>query len=353
MKKNKIFTCIISCNLIFSSAFSAENLLISNNDINKNLINAHAGGVIYQDGTYYWYGEYRSTKLKNGSHWDSNQKVTMYESKDMQSWKYDGVVLDVSQAPENWDLERPKVIFNKKNHEYVMWFHMEPNRKYTEGFAGVAISKSITGPYQFITASRPNKNIQPIHNDEPGEKNWFVKKANERFSNYISNGQQVRDLTTFVDDDEKAYLIYESEDDYSLQIVLLSDDYKSFTTKYSRILIGKQNEAPTIMKYNGKYFMITSGLTGYKPNPPRISEADSILGPWKELGSPIFSNGKKTIKILFDAQPSYIFYDPKSRQNILIMDRWDTSKGGFANLSNSTYTWVPINIINGCPAIID
>ncbi|CAM3607157.1 glycoside hydrolase family 43 protein [Rouxiella silvae] len=351
MKNLRLIALITSALAITNPVLAAENLLSTNNDLNGNLINAHSGGVIYKNGTYYWYGEYRSPKPKNNAHWDSNQKVTMYESKDMQNWKYDGVILDVSNDPQNWDLERPKIIYNEKNKEYIMWFHMEPNRKFTEGFAGVASSKSITGPYNFIGASRPNKDVQPIQNFKQDNNNWFVKKANEKFNNYLPNGQQVRDLTAFVDDDKKAYLIYESEDDYSLQVVQLSDDYKSFSTKYSRILVGKQNEAPTITKANGKYFLITSGLTGYKPNPPRVAEADSILGPWTELGSPVVSEGKVSAGTLFNAQPSYLFFDPKSQRNILLMDQWDISNGGFSNLWKSTYVWLPVDIINGRPTV--
>ncbi|MCC3704130.1 glycoside hydrolase family 43 protein [Rouxiella badensis] len=351
MKKLRLIALIISSIVMLEPALAAENLLTSDNDTNGNLINAHSGGVIYQNGTYYWYGEFRSPKPKNNTHWDSNQKVTIYKSKDMHNWQYVGIALDLSGAPENWDLERPKVIYNEKNKQYVMWFHLEPNRKFTEGLAGVAVSDSVTGPYHFIGASRPNKNVQPVQNDTQDSNNWFVKKANEKFTSYLPQGQQVRDLTAFVDDDKKAYLIYESEDDYSLQVVQLSDDYKSFTTKYSRILVGKQNEAPTITKANGKYFLITSGLTGYKPNPPRVAEADSILGPWKELGSPVVSNGKITSENLFQAQPSYLFFDPKSKRNILVMDQWDTSNGGFANLWKSTYVWLPVDVINGRPTV--
>lgn len=44
-----------------------------------------------------------------------------------------------------------------------------------------------------------------------------------------------RDMTLFVDDDGKAYHIYSSEDNLTLQIAELSDDYLSHTGKYIRI----------------------------------------------------------------------------------------------------------------------
>lgn len=336
-------TLILSLALGYSTTiYSATNILESIQDTNGNKINAHAGGIIYSSGYYYWYGEYRSPKPSDGSHWDSNQKVTLYKSKDMKNWDYQGVILDLSKDPNNWDLERPKIIYNKANDNFVMWFHLEPNRKYTEGFAGTAVSKTINGPFKLISARRPNQNTNPKSNNYPGDNNWFVKQANKKFNEFLPKGQQVRDLTAFVDDDNKAYLIYESEDDYSLQVVQLTEDYENFTKNYSRILIGKQNEAPSITKYKGSYFLITSGLTGYKANPPRIYKAKSIYGPWEYLGSPLYSNGRFVPKTIYNAQPSYIFRNPKNQQVILMMDIWDISNGGFKNLWKSSYAWLPL-----------
>ncbi|WKX27173.1 glycoside hydrolase family 43 protein [Tatumella ptyseos] len=338
--------------LIFNvSTASSKNLSIDK-DQNGNIINAHAGGIIYKDGKYYWYGEYRSPKVNNHTQWDSNQKVNLYESTDLKNWNYIGVILDLSQDTHNWDLERPKIIYNKKNKEFVMWFHLEPNRKYTEGYAGVAVSNNIAGPFKLIKYDRPNKGIAPIENYQPDNKNWFVKKANEKFSTYFNKGQQVRDLTTYVDDNGKAYIIYESEDDYSLQVVELTEDYKNFTKKYSRILIGQQNEAPAIIKYNGKLFLITSGLTGYKANPPRLYESSDIFGPWKPKGSPIMVDNKRVNKNLLDSQPSFIF-KKNNGEYVLMMDKWDTSAGGYSNLWKSSYTWITLQFNNNTPTIME
>lgn len=41
-------------------------------DTEQNMINAHGGGVLYHNGTYYWYGEYKndSTYHAPGVEWD-------------------------------------------------------------------------------------------------------------------------------------------------------------------------------------------------------------------------------------------------------------------------------------------
>jgi hypothetical protein len=36
-----------------------------------------------------------------------------------------------------------------------------------------------------------------------------------------------------------------------------------------------------MFKYKGKYYLITSGCTGWIPNEAMIASADSILGKWK------------------------------------------------------------------------
>ena len=93
-------------------------------------------------------------------------------------------------------------------------------------------------------------------------------------------------LTGFTDDDGKAYHIYSSEDNLTLQIAELADDYLSHTGKYIRIFPGGHNEAPAIFKKEGTYWMITSGCTGWDPNKVRLLTADSMLGEWKQLPNP-------------------------------------------------------------------
>ena len=174
-------------------------------------------------------------------------------------------------------MERPKVIYNKQTGKFVMWFHLElKGRGYGPARAAVAVSDSPTGPYCFIRSARVNSSIYPLNmtkkekrikwNLSEYEKWWtpewydavekgmFVKRD-------LEGGQMSRDMTLFVDDDGKAYHIYSSEDNLTLQIAELSDDYLSHTGKYIRIFPGGHNEAPAIFKKDGIYWMITSGCT--------------------------------------------------------------------------------------------
>lgn len=111
-------------------------------------VNAHGGGVLYHNGTYYWYGEHKSEKTSSAL-----VGVMCYSSKNLTDWKNEGAVLKVVDD-ENSDivrgcvLERPKVIYNEKTGKFVMWFHLELKGKgYSAARAGVAVSDSPTGPF--------------------------------------------------------------------------------------------------------------------------------------------------------------------------------------------------------------
>ena len=81
----------------------------------------------------------------------------------------------------------------------------------------------------------------------------------------LEGGQMSRDMTLYVDDDGKAYHIYSSEENLTLQIAELTDDYLGHSGRYIRIFPAGHNEAPTIFKHEGTYWMICSGCTGGRP----------------------------------------------------------------------------------------
>ena len=57
-------------------------------DTDGNPINAHGGGVLYHNGTYYWYGEHKTDFTTSAM-----VGITCYSSKDLRQWKKKGVVL--------------------------------------------------------------------------------------------------------------------------------------------------------------------------------------------------------------------------------------------------------------------
>ena len=128
-------------------SFTPGTLWKDNNGVH---INAHGGGVLYEKGTYYWFGEHK-TEGRGGN--VAQVGVHCYSSTDLYNWTDRGIALSVSNDPtsdivKGCILERPKVIYNKKTGKYVMWFHLEPKGKgYGGALVGIAQADKVTGPY--------------------------------------------------------------------------------------------------------------------------------------------------------------------------------------------------------------
>jgi len=207
--------------IIFNMVFCPVCLLAQESwkDSDGNFINAHGAGILYHNGIYYLFGE-----IKKGQTWlvpDQNWEcyrvpaggISCYSSKDLSTWKYEGFALPPVMGDSTNDLdtsrviERPKVIYNNSTKKFVMWMHID-KKDYSYARSGVAISDNPAGPYKYLGSVRPN-------------------------------GQMARDMTLFKDDDNKAYIIYASENNNTMHVCLLSSDYLSATKTYSRILEGK------------------------------------------------------------------------------------------------------------------
>ncbi|WP_461134845.1 glycoside hydrolase family 43 protein [Spirosoma lituiforme] len=274
------------------------------------VINAHGGGLLYDKGTYYWFGEKRGKSASEG--------VNVYSSKDLYNWTMEGLALakstdTTSEIATNGLMERPKVIYNPKTKQYVMWFHLElPGKGYSAARAGVAVSKNVTGPYTYVKSFRPN-------------------------------GHMSRDMTLYVDDDGSAYHVYSARENYDLRIVKLTDDYLSATTQ-DTLLFSDHREAPALFKKNGQYYLITSGCTGWAPNRASLHVAKSLFGPWTPAGDPM--RGPMADKT-FDGQSTYILpVQGKKDAFIFIADRWNSK-----DLKDSRYLWLPVSFEANQPVV--
>lgn len=323
-------------------------------------INAHGGGIIFQNGTYYWFGEH-----KTGGHDGNTAKVGVgcYSSNDLMNWKNEGIALSVvadvtSDIASGCVIERPKVIYNAPSKQFVMWFHLELKDKgYDSARTGLAVSQSVVGPYIYQGSVRPNAGQWPLGyagkrlgQNELGNYEWWTPAFNAAVENGLmverdfNHGQMSRDMTLFVDDDGRAYHIHSAEENLTLHISLLTNDYQGFTDKWVRVFSGGHNEAPAVFKRNGKYYMVMSGCTGWKPNAARVAVADSMLGQWTQLGNPcVGENSDKT----FISQSTFVL--PVAGLDdayIFMADRWKPN-----NPIDGTYVWLPIKFNTGLPVI--
>lgn len=329
-------------------------------DTDGNVINAHGGGILFYQGKYYWFGEHRPD-----TGFVTEKGINCYSSTDLCHWKAEGIVLPVSnekgsEIEKGCIMERPKVIYNEKTKRFVMWFHLElKGQGYGSARAAVAVSESPTGPYHFIRSGRVNPTVYPLNmSQDEREKSWNVEAYKEWWTpkwyqaiargmfvkRDFEDGQMSRDMTLFVDEDGRAYHIYSSEDNLTLQIAELDSDYTCHTGKYIRIFPGGHNEAPALFKKNGVYWMITSGCTGWEPNKARLLTAKSIFGEWKQLANPCVGRGAEKT---FGGQGSFILPIPDKNQFIFMADIWRPK-----NLSDSRYIWLPIQFSeSGAPII--
>jgi len=307
-------------------------------------INAHGGGILYQKGTYYWFGEH---KIAGGAGNRAMVGVHCYSSKDLYNWKDEGIALSVSDDPQNdiakgCILERPKVVYNKLTKKYVMWFHLELLGKgYSAARAGVAISDKVTGPYQFIKSYRPNPAQMPFYPATAleSEKVNCISPANKSdgfFCRDLPGGQMARDMTVFVDDNGKAYHVFSSEENFTLDLAELTDDYTGHTGKFIRVYVGHQTEAPALFKHNGIYYMIGSGCTGWDPNAARWFSAPNIWGPWTYHGNPCKGTNSD---ITYGGQSTHVLPVAGKKDAFIFMaDKW-TPKDAI----DGRYLWLPIS----------
>ena len=330
-------------------------------DDKGNHINAHGGGFLYFNKTYYWFGEHKEAG-KTGH--KAMVGVHVYSSKDLYNWKDKGVALAMSNdttsmLQKECLLERPKVIYNKKTKKFVMWFHHElKNQGYKAALTGVAVADKVTGPFKYINSFRLHPKVL-ASNFTVAQQQKVAEKLAEGIKDLkqkdldgaimvrdFETGQMSRDMNLFVDDDQQAYHITASEENQTLLISKLSDDYLSMTGEYVRLFSGEAHEAPAIFKKDGKYFMFSSYTTGWKPNPGRLSVSDNMMHGWKALENPCRGTDEEN-KTTFRSQSTFVIpVQGKKDAYIFAGDRWISD-----DLKFSRYIWLPIEFDNGIPIL--
>ena len=279
-------------------------------DTSGNIIHAHGGGMLKYEGYYYWYGEYRDSS----NHFLG---VRCYKSQDLVNWEFRGEVLSPNSASElsKCNVERPKVMYNASTKEFVMWMHWENGVHYGEARAAVAYCKTPDGKYTYQGSFRPYANRGVIDHDLPG---------------YMS-----RDCNVFVDTDGKGYFISSSNENMDLHLYELTSDYKNIASLKTKLYVGKQREAPCLIKRNGYYYLITSGCTGWSPNQAKYAYSKNLASGWSDL----YNLGDSTT---YKSQPAFIIPVQGSKETTYLYtgDRWAGAWGGKVN--DSQYVWLPL-----------
>ena len=330
-------------------------------DTDGNLIQAHGGQIQRMpvpDGAgdmsekYVWVGENKwSGHLGNS--------VAVYTSDDLYHWTYGGDALRAVPSREalNTDayftqvyagysaeqldnvyavlgadkvIERPKMLYNERTGKYVIWFHSDgPTEKhnayYDVGMSGVAVGDSPFGPFRLIDRYRLNE-------CPPGQIDCYPTSKGE-----------ARDMNLFKDADGTAYIVYTSENNKTLYISRLNEEYTYLSADpkeavygedYIRLFPGSMREAPVLIRAdNGRYYLMSSSTTGWMSNQARVWSSDSIFGAWKNDGNPCRGTAAG---ITFDTQSTSLFR-AENGQWIYYGDRWNGDQ-----LHDSRYVWLPV-----------
>ena len=154
-------------------------------------------------------------------------------------------------------MDRPHIIYNKRTGKYVCWLKIM-NKDQTQSET-VLTADHILGPY-----TKVREGLRPL-------------------------GMSAGDFDLAVAPDGKAYYFFERVHSETI-IADLTDDYTDVTGYYSSHFPRKYppyvREATAHFFIKGKHYLVTSGTTGYLPNPSEVAVADTWHGPYQVLGNP-------------------------------------------------------------------
>ncbi len=268
-------------------------------DTDGHLIQAHGGSMLRVGEYTYWFGEDKSQGAPT-------QAISCYRSRDHEHWEFRGHALDASAATiiQESNLERPKVLFNKKTQLFVMWLHREAKDNYAPAEAAVAVAEQPEGPYRWLRSFRPLQ-------------------------------QMSRDVTLFLEEDGRAYLLSAARDNNDLNVYRLTADFQDIEAQVNTLFAGKSREAPAVFRSHDRVYLVTSGCTGWTPNQAMVASGPSLEAP-NQSWSPLTPLGSPST---FNAQSAFVMpssNDPNP-EYVLFLDRWIAQ-----DLSSSRYLALPL-----------
>ena len=256
-------------------------------------IQAHGGAVYYESGVYYWYGENKEhTDGKNGI-WTWGIRV--YASQDLRNWADCGCLIPPVLDDPNSALfptkrvDRPHILKCQKTGKYVCWIKLSgPEAAFT-----IWQADRLLGPYEMV------ENL------------------------YNPGGHKAGDFDLIADPETGKAYIYFDADHASMLCMELSEDYlhaeKEAAKSYANLTPPFTREAPALFEYNGKKYMLTSGMTGYVPNRSDSAVCDTWNGVFEPLGDPHLDDASHAS---FNSQISKIFRVEGTDNFIAMADRW-------------------------------
>ena len=316
-------------------------------DTEGQLIQAHGGSIITVDDVFYWYGENKElTDGENGIWWNG---VRCYSSRDLYNWRSEGIIIpadpSLSQTlAQTSQADRPHILFCKATGRFVCWIKImekDGTQDYT-----ILSAAQLLGPY---------------------------KLEKEHFRPFGFSGGDF-DLAQ---ENGEACIFFEKVHSEMICARLTPDhlDVEEGVHFLERPHPPFVREAPAHFARENTHYLITSGTTGYFPNPSLLCTAKQLFAAYTEAGDPHSGDLSHTS---FHSQISSVFRIPGQNVWIALADRWlpdcmdipyETVEKVFAlafsgriaeaaaikntldlppeNTSKAGYIWLPVTFENG------
>jgi hypothetical protein len=188
-------------------------------------------------------------------------------------------------------MDRPHILFNDRTGKYVCWLKIMGHNNIQT--VTIYMADKFLGPYTLVkTGYRP-----------------YGMSAGDF---YLSKDAATGKAYYYFDKVHTSIISAELTDDY----LSVSDNY---TVHYERDFPPYAREAPVHFIRNGKHYLVTSGITGYKPNPSEVAVGSTYLGPFTELGD---LHPYDETRTSYGSQISDVFNVVGTDLYIAIGDRW-------------------------------
>lgn len=261
-------------------------------DTNGKRIQAHGGALLYEDGTYYWYGENKDRTDGKSPVWTWG--IRAYRSTDLYNWEDMGLIIQPDLVDKTSGLyptrhvDRPHILKCPNTGKYVCWIKQSGE----EACFLILQADTFTGPYTVM-----HQNYRP-------------------FGYHVGDfdmTQQDGVAYLYMDADHRGMVSLQLTEDYLQAQTELCWQYKDLHAPFCR-------EGVAVFAHEDKCYMLTSGMTGYVPNRSDSAVSDHWTQPFVSLGDPHVDDASCAS---FNSQISQVFPIPGKKDLYLtIADRW-------------------------------
>jgi len=287
-------------------------------DTDGNPVNTHGGGIIQACDTFYMHGLY----FPPGPTPNDFHGVSMYSSKDLATWKNEGIVFPQQKSGAlgpGQNCDRPHIIKCPKTGEFILYARASSATDFEQGREVVyATSPTVNGQYSYVGTLTDASGAIASHSD---------------MSAYA--------------DDTGAYVITESGWVYPL-----ADDCHSWKSGKSYSAVNGTSgggEAPTVFRVGGTYYWIASYKTGWRCNNNFYSTAPAMTGPWTYQGyvAPADPSNDISLQRTWLSQTTWVQPVVGSKGTVYVYwgDHWDNcgaTSGAGADNSLTTFVFQPL-----------